>query len=418
MAALIGAPLLMGASGGEVPEMSVVPLPPRGASMFKGEESSVVGGIVTDPLSYVNADGTETVVIGDTFWGWTTNRYTFDHFSFDVGLPGSIMQDGVPRIGDAWGGARGYTKGFGDEGWGAYGDLAVVVPTGVGLGVAHPSTVMQIEAGAEGQVGDLSFTAGGGYLVYPEIDLEGYELGDGPYLNALASYGLGSFTAGVDTQAYYNIGERPVSSLFVGTSLGWTIGNFSVGVAGSKGIIRQPGDPDWQLSAQLTFGPEEPEVVLAPALVIPSPSPECDCKSVTVYEQPIVIVVPSVPGANTVPKQEIGIGFKAGDATLSAKGRATLDGVWVVLNSRPGFGVKVVGYADPNEKEIKDTVMLSTERASVAAQYLVSKGINNDRIKIEGAGDTNPIDNTGTPEGKALNRRVEFVVTVAAEPVK
>jgi outer membrane protein OmpA-like peptidoglycan-associated protein len=137
-----------------------------------------------------------------------------------------------------------------------------------------------------------------------------------------------------------------------------------------------------------------------------------------VYEQPIVIVVPSAPGANTVPKQEIGIGFKAGDATLSAKGRATLDGVWVVLNSRPGFGVKVVGYADPNEKEINDTVMLSTERASVAAQYLVSKGINNDRIKIEGAGDTNPIDNTGTPEGKALNRRVEFVVTVAAEPVK
>jgi outer membrane protein OmpA-like peptidoglycan-associated protein len=80
--------------------------------------------------------------------------------------------------------------------------------------------------------------------------------------------------------------------------------------------------------------------------------------------------------------------------------------------------VKVVGYADSNEKEIKDTGDLSTERASVAAQYLISKGIADDRIKIEGAGDTNPIDTTGTPEGKALNRRVEFVVTVAAEPAK
>ena len=419
MAAILGTPLLMGASGGEVPEMSVVPLPPRGASVFKGEESAVVGGIVTDPLSYLNPDGTETVVIGDTFWGWTTNRYTFDHFSFDVGLPGSIMQDGVPRIGDAWGGARGYTKAFGEDGWGAYGDLAVVVPTGVGLGVAHPNTVMQVEAGGEGQVGDLSFTAGGGYLVYPEIDLEGYELGDGPYLNALASYGLGDFTVGVDTQAYYNIGERPVSSLFVGTSLDWTIGNFSVGVAGSKGIIRQPGDPDWQLSAQLTFGPDDkPEVIPTPALVMPPPAPACDCKSVTVYEQPIVIVVPAAPDAVTAPKQEIGIGFKAGDSKLNARGQATLDGVWVILNSRPGFGVKVVGYADSAEIEYKHPDELSYERAKVAADYLVGKGISTERISIEGKGDESPIDSSGTPAGKALNRRVEFVVTVSAEPVK
>ena len=417
MAAILGTPLLMGASGGEVPEMSVVPLPPRGASVFKGEESAVVGGIVTDPLSYLNPDGTETVVIGDTFWGWTTNRYTFDHFSFDVGLPGSIMQDGVPRIGDAWGGARGYTKAFGEDGWGAYGDLAVVVPTGVGLGVAHPNTVMQVEAGAEGQVGDLSFTAGGGYLVYPEIDLEGYELGDGPYLNALASYGLGDFTVGVDTQAYYNIGERPVSSLFVGTSLDWTIGNFSVGVAGSKGIIRQPGDPDWQLSVQVTFGPDDEEEIPQAVPVAPPP-PACDCKSQTIFEQPIVIVVPEKFDTASPPKQEIGIGFKPGDTSLTPKAKVTLDGVWVILNSRPNFGVKVVGYADSSESEYRPADELSYDRAKASADYLVSKGLSPERISFEGKGDTAPLDASGTPEGKALNRRVEFVVVIVTEPAK
>lgn len=419
LAALLGAPILMGASGGEVPEMSVVPLPPRGASVFKGEESAIVGGVVTDPLSYISPDGSESVVIGDTYWGWTTNRYTFDHLSFDVGLPGSLSQDGVPRIGDAWAGARGFTKAFGEDGWGAYGDLAVVVPTGVGRGVAHPSTVAQVEAGVEGQVGQLSVVAGGGYLVYPNIDLEGYELGDGPYLNALASYGLGDFTLGVDAQAFYNVGESPVSSLFVGTSIDWTIGNFSVGVAGSKGIIRQPGDPDWQLSAQVTFGPsEDPDPQPAPAVVPPPPSPACDCKSVTVYEQPIVIVVPAAPDQVTAPKQEVGIGFKAGDSTLSQRGKATLDGVWVILNTRSGFGVKVVGYADSSEIDYKHPEELSYERAKVAADYLVGKGISAARISVEGKGDLAPIDTTGTPEGKALNRRVEFVVTVAAEPIK
>jgi outer membrane protein OmpA-like peptidoglycan-associated protein len=418
MAMFLGVPLLMGASGGEVPEMSVVPLPPRGAAVFKGEESAIVGGVVTDPLSYLNPDGTETVVIGDTYWGWTTNRYTFDHFSFDVGLPGSIAQDGVPRVGDAWAGARGFTKAFGTDGWGAYGDLAVVVPTGIGLGVAHPTTVVQVEAGAEGQIGGLGMVAGGGYLVYPDINLEGYELGDGPYLNAVASYGLGDFTLGLDTQAFYNVGENPVSSLFVGTSVDWAVGNFSVGVAGSKGIIRQPGDPEWQLSAQLTFGPtDDPKAEVVPAQ-LPPPPPTCDCKSVTVYEQPIVIVVPEKVDPVVPPKQEIGIGFKAGDSTLTPKAKATLDGVWVILNSRPGFGIKVVGYSDAAEIEIKHPEELSYERAKIAADYLISKGISTERISVEGKGDSAPIDASGTPEGRALNRRVEFVVIVTAKPIE
>lgn len=416
MAAIIGAPLLMGASGGEVPEMSVVPLPPRNAAVFKGSESAVVGGVVTDPLSYIDPNGNEVVVIGDTYWGWTTNRYTFDHFSFDVGIPGSIGGDGVPRVGDAWGGARGFTKSFGEDGIGAYGDLVVVIPTGVGAGVSHPSTAAQIELGGEAQIGDISATLGTGFLAYPTIDLEGYELGSGPYVNGEFSYGIGDLTVGIDSQAFHNLGENLVSSLSVGSSASWTIGNFSVGMAGSRGVIRQPGDPEWQASLQVTFGPideTEPEKVPEP-----SPSAPCGCKSEIIYEQPIVIVVPAAPDVASAPKQEVGIGFKVGDSTLNQKGKATLDGVWVILNNRPGFGVKVVGYADSAEISVKHPEELSYERAKVAADYLVAKGIASDRISVEGKGDQAPLDNSGTPEGQALNRRVEFVVVISAKPTE
>jgi outer membrane protein OmpA-like peptidoglycan-associated protein len=409
-------PLLMGASGGEVPEMSVVPLPPRGGSVFLGNETSIVGGVVTNPLSYQFENGDTVKVIDNTFWGWTTTRYTFEHLSFDWGIPGSIMQDGVPRLGDIWFGGRWFSKPFNGDGFGYYADAAVVLPTGTGLGVSNPSTVSTLEMGVEKQRGQFSGTAGLGYLIYPTIDLEGYELGSGPYLTAAGAYGIGDLSLGIDAQAYHNAGENLVTSLFTGATADWTVGNFSAGIAASHCIICEPGDAGWTLSAQITIGPDEEE---APAPVAPVPvAPPCECKSETVMEQPIVIVVPEKVDPAVPPKQEIGIGFKAGDTSLTPKAKATLDGVWVILNSRPNFGVKVVGYADAAEIEYKHPEELSYDRAKASADYLVSKGLPADRISVEGKGDAAPIDTSGTPEGRALNRRVEFVVVIVAKPAE
>lgn len=413
---LLGFPLLMGASGGEVPEMSVVPLPPRGESRFLGDETAIVGGVVTDPLSYINPQGDEVVVIDDVYWGWTTNRYTFEHFSVDFGVPASIANDGVVRLGDVWGGLRVNSKAFSVDGLGAYGDVSLVAPTGVGLGVSHPGWATTLEAGAEAQFGNVGGLLGAGFMVYPKVDLEGYELGSGPYITAAGSYSVGDFTIGVDSQAFHNLGESPVSSLFIGSSLEWTVGNFSIGGALSKGVIRQPGDGDWQATMQITFGPSDEEEEDATPEV--SPQTACECKVQEEPLQPIVIVVPAKPDVTLPPKQEVGIGFLPGDTKLNTKARATLDGVWTVLNLRPGYGVKVVGYADSSEMEFKHPEELSRERAKVAADYLIGKGVDAGRISIEGKGDTAPLDTSGTPEGQALNRRVEFVVVVAAKPAQ
>ncbi|NCX04198.1 MAG: OmpA family protein, partial [Actinobacteria bacterium] len=59
---------------------------------------------------------------------------------------------------------------------------------------------------------------------------------------------------------------------------------------------------------------------------------------------------------------------------------------------------------------------LSVERAKAAADYLIAKGVDAGRISIEGRGDAEPLDTSGTPEGQALNRRVEFVVVHGALP--
>jgi len=52
---------------------------------------------------------------------------------------------------------------------------------------------------------------------------------------------------------------------------------------------------------------------------------------------------------------------------------------------------------------------LSEKRAKAVMDKLIAMGISPDRLKSKGWGESKPIDNNATPEGKANNRRVEFV---------
>ncbi|MDP4131847.1 MAG: OmpA family protein, partial [Bacteroidota bacterium] len=52
---------------------------------------------------------------------------------------------------------------------------------------------------------------------------------------------------------------------------------------------------------------------------------------------------------------------------------------------------------------------LSQQRAEAVKAQLVSMGIDASRLTCMGFGDTKPISDNNTPEGKANNRRVEFI---------
>jgi outer membrane protein OmpA-like peptidoglycan-associated protein len=60
------------------------------------------------------------------------------------------------------------------------------------------------------------------------------------------------------------------------------------------------------------------------------------------------------------------------------------------------------GKADANQK-------LSDERSAAVVAKLVEMGVAKDRLKSAGKGQTSPIADNGTDEGRAKNRRVEFV---------
>jgi outer membrane protein W/outer membrane protein OmpA-like peptidoglycan-associated protein len=100
-----------------------------------------------------------------------------------------------------------------------------------------------------------------------------------------------------------------------------------------------------------------------------------------------------------------GVNFETNSATLTAAARAILDGVAESLKQRPDAKIVVAGHTDSVGKDAYN-LALSQRRAAAVRDYLISKGINGDKLSAQGYGETRPLASNDTPEGREQNRRV------------
>lgn len=104
--------------------------------------------------------------------------------------------------------------------------------------------------------------------------------------------------------------------------------------------------------------------------------------------------------------------FDFDKATLKPEGRAKLDELAAAVKAEK-FQLEVivaVGYTDSTGPDAYN-LKLSERRAAAVKSYLVSQGIEANRIYTEGKGKADPIATNATREGRAQNRRVEIEVT-------
>ena len=103
-----------------------------------------------------------------------------------------------------------------------------------------------------------------------------------------------------------------------------------------------------------------------------------------------------------------GILFDTGKATLKAASLPTLKMIFRLLNDDPDLKFSIEGHTD-NQGNKGINQPLSEDRAEAVKNWLEGKGVDPARLKTAGFGDSKPIDSNKTPEGRANNRRVEFV---------
>ena len=101
-------------------------------------------------------------------------------------------------------------------------------------------------------------------------------------------------------------------------------------------------------------------------------------------------------------------GFNKADLSVEAKGN--LDKLVTVLNTYADTNIELQGHTDSKGSEAYNQT-LSESRAKAVSAYLAEKSIKSDRVTIKGFGETVPKYDNETEEGRAQNRRVEFLIT-------
>lgn len=101
--------------------------------------------------------------------------------------------------------------------------------------------------------------------------------------------------------------------------------------------------------------------------------------------------------------------FESGQATLLDSSFYELDRLVFFLGLKPEINIKIIGHTD-DEGDDRDNLILSRDRASAVREYLISKDIDPSRLTSDGMGESQPIAENDTEEGKQINRRVEFEI--------
>jgi outer membrane protein OmpA-like peptidoglycan-associated protein len=105
------------------------------------------------------------------------------------------------------------------------------------------------------------------------------------------------------------------------------------------------------------------------------------------------------------------LGFELGKDIILAGSFASLDELADVLTKKSTWKLQISGHTD-NVGDDDSNLILSKKRAEAVKDYLISKGITTERFIIEYFGETKPIADNATPEGRAKNRRVEMKLVI------
>jgi outer membrane protein OmpA-like peptidoglycan-associated protein len=115
--------------------------------------------------------------------------------------------------------------------------------------------------------------------------------------------------------------------------------------------------------------------------------------------------IPSGPSASAGTSYS-NIQFEFDSSVLKTSSYPVLDATSADMRTNSST-ITLAGYAS-SEGTAAHNLRLSKDRANSVKTYLINSGVDPKRIKVKGFGETHPIADNSTEEGRMVNRRVEF----------
>jgi outer membrane protein OmpA-like peptidoglycan-associated protein len=101
--------------------------------------------------------------------------------------------------------------------------------------------------------------------------------------------------------------------------------------------------------------------------------------------------------------------YSTNSAEIAEDSKIILNAFAAYLIENPGMEIEIGGHTD-DVGDDKANLALSSERAFEVMNYLAGKGVPAKRMSYKGYGETKPVGPNSTEEGRAKNRRTEFII--------
>ncbi len=99
--------------------------------------------------------------------------------------------------------------------------------------------------------------------------------------------------------------------------------------------------------------------------------------------------------------------FVGNTVRINRKSHALLNRIVEVINARQELRVRIVGHTDSSGDDLQNQI-LSLNRSSSVANYMIKKGLRSSRIELEGRGSVDPLVSNDSRENRLINRRIEL----------
>ena len=167
------------------------------------------------------------------------------------------------------------------------------------------------------------------------------------------------------------------------------------------------------------------EVIDRDAVAVPVPFDAAEVQALQEMEEEIAEVEEEIAEIEAVPAEKYQIKpvfFGFDSSTLSEEAKAALDETAMLMKKFPTLQLEVFGHTDAIGS-YEYNLGLSQRRAKAVADYLAASGVDTGRLDVSGKSESEHIalnrtkDNRDAPEGRQLNRRVNFNVSIAEDVI-